>query len=137
MAEGAGLAIELRLLAYLALLTLVIWAPYASAVTSARGLSSAMGYPTAVTEGLPEWAQRCFRAHMNLIENLVPFGALVLIAQVAGASNDVTVLGAQLFFWSRLAHAGVHIAGIPWIRTGAFVVGWIGCLMIFWEVVTV
>jgi cyanate permease len=34
MAEGAGLAIELRLLAYLALLALVIWMPYASAVAS-------------------------------------------------------------------------------------------------------
>ena len=137
MAEGAGLAIELRLLAYLALLALVIWMPYASAVSSTRGLSSAMGYPTAVTNDLPEWAQRCFRAHMNLIENLVPFGALVLVAQVAGASNEVTVLGAQLFFWARLAHAVVHIAGIPWARTGAYVVGWIGCLIIFWEVVTV
>ena len=72
---------------------------------------------------------------MNLIENLVPFGALVLIAQVAGVSNAVTVLGAQLFFWARLAQAIVHIAGIPWARTTAFFVGWIGCLMIFWEVI--
>ena len=137
MAEGAGLAIELRLLAYLALLSLVIWMPYAMATTSARGLTSAMGYPTGNYSDLPDWAQRCQRVHVNLIENLVPFGALILIAQVAGASNDATILGAHLFFWARLAHAAVLVAGIPWVRTGAFVVGWIGCLIIFWEVVTV
>lgn len=137
MAGGAGLAIELRLLAYLALLSLVIWAPYIIAAVSVRGMPKSMGYPTGHYDDLPEWAQRCQRTHMNLVENLVPFGALVLIAQISGASSDATVLGAQLFFWGRLAHAAVHIAGIPYLRTGTFVVGWMGCLIIFWEVVTV
>lgn len=135
MAEGAGLAIELRLLAYLALFSLVLWLPYILAAMSARGLGQVAGYPTGSYGDLPDWAQRCQRAHMNLIENLVPFGALVLVAQVAGVSNDMTMLGAQLFFWARLAQAVVHIAGIPWLRTGAFFLGWIGCLMIFWQVI--
>lgn len=137
MAEGSGLAIELRLLAYLALLSLMIWVPYILAAMSARGMAQVAGYPTGNYGELPEWAQRCQRVHMNLVENLVPFGALVLVAQVAGASNDATVLGAQLFFWARLAQAAVHIAGVPYLRTGAFAVGWIGCLIIFWQVVTV
>ena len=135
MAEGAGLALELRFLAYLALLALVIWLPYILAAMSARGLTQVVGYPTGNYGELPEWAQRCQRVHVNLIENLVPFGALVLVAQVAGVSNAATILGAQLFFWARLAQAAVHIAGIPWARTGAFFVGWIGCLIIFWEVI--
>tara|TARA_A100001037_G_scaffold303486_1_gene337617 strand:- start:2565 stop:2978 length:414 start_codon:yes stop_codon:yes gene_type:complete len=137
MAEGAGLAVELRLLAYLALLSLVIWVPYIIGATASKGMAVTVGYPSGDYSDLPGWIQRCHRVHMNLIENLVPFGVLVLIAQVVGASNETTVLGAQLFFWARLAQAAVHMAGIPWLRTGAFVVGWIGCLMIFWEVITV
>ena len=137
MATITGLAIELRLLAYLGLLSLIIWMPYVLAAISSRGLSQVAGYPTGNYADLPEWAQRCQRAHMNLIENLVPFGALVLVAQAAGISNDATVLGAQLFFWARLAQVVVHIAGISWLRTGAFFVGWIGCLIIFWQIVAV
>ena len=98
MAEGAGLALELRLLAYLALLALVIWLPYILAAMSARGLTQVVGYPTGNYGELPEWAQRCQRVHVNLVENLVPFGALVLVAQVAGVSNAATILGANCFF---------------------------------------
>ena len=137
MAEGLGLTIELRLLAYLAFLSLVIWVPYIIGASAAKGIAAIAGYPSGDYRDLPNWIQRCHRAHMNLVENLVPFGALVLIAHVVGASNEITVLGAQLFFWARLAKAAIHMSGIPWLRTGAFVIGWIGCLMIFWEVITV
>lgn len=136
MAEGVGLTLELRLLAYLASLSLVIWVPYIIGASAVKGIAAIAGYPSGDYRDLPDWIQRCHRAHMNLIENMVPFGALVLIAQVVGVSNETTILGAQLFFWARLAKAAIHISGIRWLRTGAFVIGWIGCLMIFWEVIT-
>ena len=137
MAEGVALTIELRLLAYVAFLSLVIWVPYIIGTSAAKGLAAVAGYPSGDYRDLPDWVQRCHRVHMNLIENLLPFGVLVLIAQVVGVSNETTILGAHLFFWARLAKAAIHMFGIPWVRTGAFVVGWIGCLMIFWEVITV
>src|ERR1700722_10242266 len=59
-------------------------------------------------ENLPAfqgWAGRAQRAHRNMLESLTIFAALVLVRQVAGKSNATTAVGAQLFFWSRLAYA--------------------------------
>ena len=130
------LTTELRYLAYAALLSLLLWIPYVLAEIRTRGLTRAVGYPTGFYDDLPAWAQRCHRAHMNLVENLLPFAALVLIAQVAGVASDLTALGAQLFFWARIVQATVHIAGIPWLRTLAFAAGWIGNLLIFWAIMS-
>lgn len=70
------------------------------------------------------------RAIHNLIEGLVVFIPLVLTAHVLGISNIATIIGAQLFFYSRLIHAIVYIAGIPWIRTLAYAGGVAGMVMI-------
>jgi len=67
----------------------------------------------------------------NYRENLWLFAPLILIAAVAGISNQWTVLGAQLFFWSRLAHAVWYIGGWPLIRPLFWFAGVIACGMIF------
>ena len=75
-------------------------------------------------------AGRARRAHFNMVENLVLFAALVLIAAVAGKANATTALGAAIFFWGRLAHAIIYLIGIPWLRTLAWFVSVIGMIMI-------
>lgn len=75
-------------------------------------------------------AGRAKRAHFNMIENLVLFAALVLIAAVAGKANATTAMGAAIFFWGRLAHAIIYLIGIPWLRTLAWFVSVIGMVMI-------
>ena len=72
---------------------------------------------------LPPWAERAQRAHTNLIENLGPFAVLVLVAQVTGAANALTAIGATIFFCARVLHAAVYIAGIVYVRTAVFFVG--------------
>ncbi len=129
------LTVDLRLLAYSALLCVLLWIPYTLAGIGARGLTAVMGYPTGIYDDLPDWARRSQRAHMNLIENLAPFAAVVLAAEVVGASNEITALGARLFFWGRVAQAVAHIAGIPYLRTLAFTAAWIGTLLIAWQVI--
>jgi uncharacterized MAPEG superfamily protein len=76
------------------------------------------------------WAGRARRAHRNMLESLIIFAALVLVAQVTGKSNAVTALGAQLFFWARLAYAPVYVIGISWLRTGLWGVSFVGLLQI-------
>lgn len=66
-----------------------------------------------------------------MLESLVLFAALVLAAVVAGKTNAMTALGAQLFFWARLAYAIVYLAGVPWVRTGVWLVSIIGLILIF------
>jgi uncharacterized MAPEG superfamily protein len=76
-------------------------------------------------------AGRAQRAHRNMLESLPLFIALILVAQVAGKTNAMTLLGAQLFFWGRLAHWLIYLAGIPWLRTLAWVVSVVGLILIF------
>jgi uncharacterized MAPEG superfamily protein len=134
MSGEATLTIELRLLTYTAFICLVLWIPHVLAAIKTRGLARTVGYPSGVTEDLPDWAQRAQRAHMNLVENLAPFAVLVLVAHVMGISNAATVLGAQIFFWARIVHIGVMLAGIPWLRTLAFAAGLIGNLIILGQI---
>ncbi len=69
-----------------------------------------------------------------MLENLVLFTALVLVAVAAGKTNDMTLLGAQLFFWARLAYAAIYIAGIIWVRTLAWLVSMAGLVVIFAQI---
>ena len=67
----------------------------------------------------------------NYRENLWFFAPLILIAAAADISNQWTVLGAQLFFWSRLAHAIWYAFGWPFIRPLFWLAGVIACVLIF------
>lgn len=84
-------------------------------------------------ENLPAfagWADRAQRAHRNMLESLGIFATLVLVAQFAGKTGAVTALGAQLFFWARLAYAPVYIIGIPGLRTALWGISFAGLLQI-------
>jgi len=109
-------------------------------VIAVGGATLEVGLPTLAgnREGLPDlkgWAGRAQRAHRNMLENLILFAALVLVAQIVGVRNPMTLLGAQLFFWGRVAHAIIYIAGIPWLRTVAWTVSVVGLLLIFLQLV--
>jgi uncharacterized MAPEG superfamily protein len=78
-----------------------------------------------------DWVGRAQRAHHNMLESLVLFAVLVLVALVSGKTNATTLLGAQLFFWARLAYAFVYMAGIPWLRTGVWLASVVGLILIF------
>lgn len=126
---------DMRLLIYTAFVCIVMWVPYILAAIKAFGLKRMAGaYPTPSYASLPQWAQRLNRAHMNLVENIGPFAALVIVAQLTGAAGEMTALGARLFFWARLVQIVAHTAGIPWVRTGAFFVGWIGNIIILVQI---
>jgi uncharacterized MAPEG superfamily protein len=80
--------------------------------------------------GFEGWAGRAQRAHRNMLESLTIFAALVLVAQSAGKTNVATAIGAQLFFWSRLAYAPVYVIGIPWLRTSLWGLSFAGLVQI-------
>jgi uncharacterized MAPEG superfamily protein len=108
---------------------------FLQAVVAVVGATAAVGLPTLAgnRENMPAlegWAGRAARAHRNMLENLVLFAVLVLVAHLAQRSNAQTALGAAIFFWARLAYAIVYIAGIPWLRTGLWTVSVIGLFII-------
>jgi uncharacterized MAPEG superfamily protein len=70
----------------------------------------------------PAWAERARRAHSNAVENLAVFAPLVIIAALMGASTPATLLASKVYLGARLVHYIVYTAGIPVVRTLAFVV---------------
>ena len=125
---------ELMYLVWSAALTFVLVLIAVSGATLEVGLPTLAGN----REGLPKmtgWAGRAQRAHLNMLESLILFAVLVFVAQLAGIHNATTLLGAQLFFWGRVAHAVVYIAGIPWLRTAAWGVSVVGLILIFLQLI--
>ena len=113
---------ELMSLTWVTTLTAVIWMPYILNTIAVRGLIDAVGYPDD-PKPLAPWAAKMKAAHLNAVENLVVFAALVLIANAANVSNETTVLACQIYFWARLVHLLAYTFAIPWVRTLAFAAG--------------
>lgn len=127
---------ELTYLALSALLCLVMAVPYASGLTLKLGLPRMAGNRDDVP-AMPEgWIGRAKRAHINMVENLVPFAALVLVAAATNKLGGLAAIGAALFFWGRLAYALIYYAGLPWLRTGAWLVSVLGMILVFIRVVS-
>jgi len=124
-------------------MTLLLWAVLLALVQMLIAVTGAVmqvGLPllSGNREGLAPctgWAGRAARAHHNMLESLVLFTALVLLAVIAGKTNSTTLLGAQLFFWARLVYAVIYLAGIPWLRTVVWFVSVIGLALIFLQLV--
>jgi uncharacterized MAPEG superfamily protein len=121
---------ELMWLLWAVVLTFVQMLVAVSGATLQVGLPMLAGNRDSVP-AFGGWVGRAQRAHRNMLESLVLFAALVLIAVVTNKTNSATLLGAQLFFWARLAYAFVYIAGIPWLRTAVWFVSVIGLIIIF------
>ena len=120
---------ELTLLAWSVALAIVHMLAAVQALVSQKGLMTAFGN----REKLPElagWGGRAQRANINMAQNLVLFAAVVLAVMVAGRTNDMTLLGAHLFFWGRLAYAVCYLGGIQYLRTLSWLVSIIGIALI-------
>lgn len=128
------MSVELQLLVWsagLAVLQLIVAIP---ATIAQIGLPTAAGNREGMTE-ITGLAGRAIRAHRNMLESLVIFAILVLAAHAGGRSNAETVLGAQLFFWGRVAFAAVYLAGIPWVRTATWAASMFGLGLIFLQLI--
>ena len=123
---------DLKYLLFSVILTFVQVVIAAALANQAVGLPTLAGNREGLGE-LPGMAGRAKRAHLNMIENLVLFAALVLIAAVGGKANAMTAMGAMIFFWARLGYAIVYLIGIPWLRTVLWFASVIGMAIIAWQ----
>jgi uncharacterized MAPEG superfamily protein len=124
------MTIELTYLAYaIALFFVVVFVQASAGILNNGGLAMANSRDNLKPPTV--FQARMKRLTDNYRENLWFFAPLVLIAAAAGISNQWTVLGAQIFFWTRLAHAIVYALGWPYIRPLFWFAGVIGCALIF------
>ncbi len=76
------------------------------------------------------WFARAKRGHANLGENLIPFAAVVLVANAAGVHSSWTRGAAVVFLLARLGHFVAYVAGLGAPRTLAYAVGLVATLVI-------
>lgn len=126
------LPVSIYYLIMVTVFTAVMWIPYVINAVMVRGLVEAVSYPEC-PKPLTPWAVRLKAAHYNAIENLTPFAALVLSAQVLGVQSELIDKSAMVYLVARILHAVSYTLAIPWARTGFFTVGWVAMLCIAWE----
>jgi uncharacterized MAPEG superfamily protein len=124
-------------------LMLLVWAVvlmFVQMLVAATGMYMQVGLTrmTSNRDDMPKmagWAGRAERAHLNMLENIALFAPLVLVAVLVGKTNAMTLLGAQIFLWARVAYAVIYVAGIVWLRTIVWFVSVIGLIIIFAQLV--
>jgi uncharacterized MAPEG superfamily protein len=127
---------EITMLVWSTALLIVLVVIQATVGVQAQGLVPMAG----ARDNLPEpktFQARTKRVVDNHREGLTMFAPLVIAAALAHVTNSWTVLGAQLFFWSRLAHAVLYLAAAPMIRPLAWGVGLAGTIMVLLALVGV
>ena len=113
------------------LMSVVMWIPYILNVIQVMGLK-AFGY--AQRPELAPWAQRAWRAHMNNIENLAVFLPAVILyfmfaKETTGFINQICIW----YFGARIVHYLCMLFKIPFLRTMAFVLGWLVQVCLIWH----
>jgi uncharacterized MAPEG superfamily protein len=98
------------------------------------GLMAALGNRDGETDssGFPA---RTDRAARNMLENMVLFTALALVASVGGVTDSHVELGARIFFWARIVYIPIYMIGIPVARTGVWAISIVGLGLIFASIV--
>ncbi|WP_457938836.1 MAPEG family protein [Mesorhizobium sp. 10J20-29] len=128
---------ELWYLFLTSVLLAMLWIPFIAGQVSTIGPLNPDDYKNLrdVNE-MPAWIRRANRAHINLVEQFGAFAGLVVVAHLANVSTAATALAAAVFFWARIAHAIVMIAGIGvvMLRTLVFTVAWICLIVLAWEI---
>lgn len=123
------MTVELTMLLYsVILLFLLILVPAVNAIMQ-NGVM-VQGGPR---DDMPEASvlnKRATRLKDNMVENMALFAPLVLIAHAADISTGMTILGAQIFVYARIAHAVIYLAGWPGVRPLAWFASLIGMGMI-------
>ncbi|HEX4302740.1 MAG TPA: MAPEG family protein [Rhizomicrobium sp.] len=95
-----------------------------------RGFPWGVGARDVPAPPLGTFGGRFERAFKNFLETFVFFAAAVLMAQSLGRHTPSIALGAQVYFWARVAYLPVYALGIPFLRTLLWTASLVGIGMV-------
>ncbi|MBI1239549.1 MAG: hypothetical protein GC199_09435 [Alphaproteobacteria bacterium] len=124
------MTVELTMLAYSVALLFVLVLIQATAGVLAQGLMP-MANSRDDLKAPSIFQARTKRLVDNHREGLILFAPLVLLAAHLDISTATTILGSQLFFYSRVGHALIYLFAVPMVRPLFWAVGIVGTIMIF------
>jgi uncharacterized MAPEG superfamily protein len=90
----------------------------------------ALGSRDAEGPPLGKVAARFERAWQNYLQTFPLFAAVVLLANALDRHGHMMTLGADLYFYGRLAYLPIYALGIPGLRTLAWSVSVVGIVLI-------
>ncbi|MEL6463974.1 MAG: MAPEG family protein [Pseudomonadota bacterium] len=134
-----ALPAEILILGVLALIAASLWIPYIVGVNTAPEGSIPADAPDGFT--IPAdvrvqrpWVHRAYRAHLNMLEQSVPFAILVLLVDRVDGFTALTLWTSIAFLLLRVAHAVGYITGTATfpVRPIIFTAGWVCCLLMGW-----
>lgn len=124
------MTIELKWLLWSVVLGLAHVLVSATLATQQRGLKWNASNRDGEPKPLTGTAARACRANVNFLETFPFFAVAVLVIELVKAHSPHTALGAELYFWARLAYLPIYIVGIPYLRTLVWAAGFWGLLMV-------
>lgn len=126
---------ELGVLTCSMILAASLWIPYIIGVTTDPAAPDNFTRPGDLSAVRP-WVHRAHRAHLNLLEQGIPFAILILILDRIDGFSTLTYWTAIAFFWLRVAHAVGMITGVARLplRPIIFTAGWVCCMILAYAV---
>jgi uncharacterized MAPEG superfamily protein len=126
------------ILTVLGLLFVQILLPPSIRYLGQRDLGRSLGVAIGPRDDQPpptRGSDRAQRALNNLFESLPFFLTFALLAMFLGRDTGPSLLGAQIFFFARLAYVPAYLAGIPGLRSLIWVIGTAGLVMMLVELI--
>lgn len=95
-----------------------------------RGMSWAQGPRDDGRPALPKHRGRIERAWQNFLETFPFFAAAVLMASALNMQSATTTMGAEIYFWARVAYVPAYVVSIPFLRTLIWLISLAGIVII-------
>lgn len=126
----------------LCLLALALWSivlNHIPAIARVSAAESPLAWGMSNRDTMPEvkpWVGRADRAQRNHHDNLAMITAVMIIAQVTGQADGVTAIASIALLGCRVMHGVTYIAGIPALRSLAYVGSITALGVIVWRILS-
>jgi uncharacterized MAPEG superfamily protein len=123
-------SIEIQMLCWSVVLGLAQLVIATSLATKDQGLAYNISPRDSASPPVTQLTSRFQRAFGNFRETFVYFAVAVLVVTALAKNSPASALGAQIYFWSRLAYVPVYAAGITGLRTVLWTASVAGLVMV-------
>ncbi|RMD90836.1 MAG: MAPEG family protein [Alphaproteobacteria bacterium] len=121
---------ELSILAVYALVVALAWGVQSLAAMAGGGL----GWMVSARDETRDCGRlhgRARRAADNSLAALAYFAPAVLALQLMDRGGGETLLAAQMFLAARVLYLPLYLAGVPWLRSLVWLVGFLACIFLY------
>jgi uncharacterized MAPEG superfamily protein len=123
-------SIEIQMLCWSVILGLAQLMIATSLALKDQGVAYNIGPRESAAPPVTRLTGRFQRAFGNFRETFVYFAVAVLVVTALGKNSPHSALGAQIYFWSRLAYVPVFALGVAGLRTAVWTVSIVGLVMV-------